>query len=159
VLQKPALALPSFAGTGGPFVGQRGKLVNAEQLDASERGALATLYCALQTDLLLDLLGAPTPVIIDGPLTENPLYGPLLATLRTSEQGDSKAQGGSKADVPVFAGDNRAGPTECARFLLGHSPATQLRRATPLDLPDLEAYRARWRAEATSKPPSTNPPR
>ena len=152
VLDKRALALPSFADTGGPFVGQRGKLVDAEQLDACERGALATLYCALQTDLLLDLLGAPTPVIIDGPLTENPLYGPVLATLRATPPSDTK-----KADAPVFAGDNRAGPSECARFLLGHRPATQLRRATPLDLPDLEAYRARWRAEATSRPPSATP--
>jgi sugar (pentulose or hexulose) kinase len=160
VLQRRALALPSFAGTGGPFVGQRGKLVNAEQLDARERGALATLYCALQTDLLLDLLGAPTPVIIDGPLTENPLYGPVLASLRAAQHGDSKAQGDAKeADAPVFAGDNRAGPTECARFLLGHRPATQLRRATPLDLPGLEDYRARWRAEATSRSPHASPPR
>lgn len=30
--------LPSLAGTGGPFVGQRGKLVNAERLDVGERG-------------------------------------------------------------------------------------------------------------------------
>jgi L-fuculokinase len=154
VLQKRAVALPSFAGTGGPFVGQRGKLVNAEQLDAGERGALATLYCALQTDLLLDLLGAPSPVIIDGPLTENPLYGPVLATLRAPPHGDTKT-----ASAPVFAGDNRAGPTECARFLLGHPPATQLRRATPLDLPGLADYRARWRAEATSRSPYANPPR
>ena len=147
VLQKRAVALPSFAGTGGPFVGQRGKLVNAEQLDAGERGALATLYCALQTDLLLDLLGAPSPVIIDGPLTENPLYGPVLATLRAAPQGTSAAA------APVFAGDNRAGPTECARFLLGHRPATQLRHATRLELPGLEDYRARWRVEVTSRSP------
>lgn len=153
VLEKRALALPSFADTGGPFVGQRGKLVNAEQLDACERGALATLYCALQTDLLLDLLGAPTPVIIDGPLTENPSYGPVLATLRAAPPSDTK-----KPDAPVFSGDNRAGPRECARFLLGHRPASQLRRATPLDLPGLEDYRARWRAEATSRPPYATPP-
>ena len=128
--------------------------MNAEQLDPGERGALATLYCALQTDLLLDLLGAPSPVIIDGPLTENPLYGPVLATLRAAPQDHTK-----KPDAPVFAGDNRAGPTECARFLLGHSPATQLRRATPLDLPGLADYRAQWRAEATSRSPYANPPR
>jgi sugar (pentulose or hexulose) kinase len=152
VLQKRAMALPSFAGTGGPFVGQRGKLVNAEQLDAGERGALATLYCALQTDLLLDLLGAPSPVIIDGPLTENPLYGRILATLRAAPQGESKDE------TAVFAGDNRAGPVECARYLLGHAPATQLRHAAPLDLPELANYRARWRTEATSRPPSANPP-
>src|SRR5262249_45251604 len=72
VVRQRALAVPSFASTGGPFVGARGELMNADRLDDRERGALATLYCALQTDFLLDLLGEPSPVIIDGPLTENP---------------------------------------------------------------------------------------
>jgi len=159
VLQKRALALPSFAGTGGPFVGQRGKLVDTEQLDARERGALATLYCALQTDLLLDLLGAPSPVIIDGPLTENPLYGPVLATLRAAQQGDLKAretrtltrQYSPATIVPVRPN----APDSC----WDTAPATPLRLATPLDLPGFEDYRARWRAEATSRPPYANPQR
>jgi L-fuculokinase len=151
VLEKRAVALPSFAGTGGPFVGQRGKLINAEQLNEQERGALATLYCALLTDLLLDLLGAPSPVIIDGPLSENPLFGPVLAAFRVGSKGNSKP------DTAVFAGDNRAGPSECARFLLGYSPASHLRAATPLDLPGLPEYRTQWRIDATSRSPSVQP--
>jgi L-fuculokinase len=147
VLENQAFALPSFAGTGGPFVGLRGKLINAEQLDEQQRGALATLYCALQTDLLLDLLGAPSPVIIDGPLTENPLFGPVLATLRTASKTNPNP------DTAVFAGDNRAGPTECARLLLGYTPKSQLRAAQPLDLPGLADYRAKWRVDATSRFP------
>jgi L-fuculokinase len=151
VFEKRAVALPSFAGTGGPFVGQRGKLINAELLDERGKGALATLYCALQTDLLLDLLGAPSPVIIDGPLTENPLFGSLLATLRRASKGSGRPDG------VVFAGDNRAGPTECARYLLGYQPKTQLRASDALELSTLADYRAQWRVDATSKFPYADP--
>jgi L-fuculokinase len=143
VLQKRAMALPSFADTGGPFAGTRGRLINADKLDDREKGALATLYCALQTDFLLDLLGGPSPVIIDGPLTENPLFAPMLAALR---------------ERPVFTGDNRAGPTECGRFFLGHRPQSSLRPARPLDLAGLSDYRAMWRTETTSQSPSADPP-
>jgi L-fuculokinase len=140
VLARHAMALPSFAGTGGPFVGQRGKLINAEELTQDQRGALATLYCALHTDLLLEFLGAPSPVIIDGPLATNPLFGKVLATLRNQSQ--------------VLAGDNRAGPAECARFLLGHTPTSQLTEIAPLNLPELEDYRAQWRENAATPKPS-----
>ncbi len=143
VVRQRALALPSFAGTGGPFVGLRGKLLNADKLDERERGALATLYCALQTDFLLELLGDPSPVIIDGPLTENPLFARVLAALR---------------DGPVLTGDNRAGPTECGRLLLGYRPESNLRPARPLDLAGLSDYRAIWRTEATSRLPCADPP-
>jgi len=145
VLEKRALALPSFAGTGGPFVGLRGKLINTEQLNEQERGALATVYCALQTDLLLDLLGAPSPVIIDGPLCDNPLFARLVARFR------AEANGRSHAGTSVLVGDNRAGPAECSRLLLGYRPVWNLRSAIPLGLPDLAAYREHWRAEVTSR--------
>jgi L-fuculokinase len=155
VMRRQAMALPSFAGTGGPFIGQRGRLINAEHLDERERGALATLYCALQTDFLLDLLDQPSPAIIDGPLTQNPLYGPLLAALRS----ESVAQADSTTAEPrVFTGDNRAGPTECARYFLGHQPKSNLLPAKPLHLEGLSQYRARWRTEATSRFPYATPP-
>jgi len=137
VLDQHAMALPSFAGTGGPFVGRRGRLVNAGQLTDVQRGALAALYCALHTDLLLEFLGTPNPVIIDGPLAENPMYVSVLATLR------DKAQ--------IFASDNRAGPAECARLLLGYTPTSQLREIPPLDLLELEAYRTKWRTDTRER--------
>jgi L-fuculokinase len=145
VLKKHAVALPPFATTGGPFGGHEGKLVNADGLDSQERAALATLYCALETDLLLDLLGTSCPIVVEGPLATNPLYGRLLATLRPSSD--------------VSLGDYRGGSTtECARFLLGRSAASQLREAAPLNLPDLDVYRTEWRADATSKLPADDRP-
>jgi sugar (pentulose or hexulose) kinase len=145
VLKKHAVALPSFASSGGPFGGHEGRLVNADGLDNQERAALATLYCALETDLLLDLLDTSCPVVVEGPLATNPLYGRLLATVRPNSD--------------VSLGDYRGGSTtECARFLLGHAAASQLRKAAPLDLPHLDVYRTEWRADATAKLPSEDQP-
>jgi sugar (pentulose or hexulose) kinase len=131
ILEKRAFALPSFASAGGPFAGRAGTLVNAEKLEARERSALATLYSALQTDLLLDLLGASGSVIVDGPFATNPLYGVLLAALRSPSR--------------TFLGDNRAGPAQCARHLCGHTVTPSLREAIPLKLPTLAGYRSEWR--------------
>lgn len=101
VLKKHAIALPPFAKSGGPFAGHEGRLVNAQGLDSQERAALATVYCALQTDFLLDLLGNG---VVEGPLATNPLYGRLLATFRPTKA--------------VCIGDYRgSSATECARFL------------------------------------------
>jgi L-fuculokinase len=144
VLATRAMALPSFAGMGGPFVGRQGTLVNAEGLDESERGALATLYCALQTDLLLELLGVFATIVIDGPLALNTLYGSLLATLRPESR--------------VLIGDNRAGPVECARYLCGHSPSSDLREAVPLRELAVADYRDQWRARVAAGPLGTQPP-
>jgi sugar (pentulose or hexulose) kinase len=151
VLEQDAMALPSFAGTGGPFVGSRGKLLNAEKLDDLQRGALATLYCALQSDLLLDMLGEPSTVIIDGPLTQNPLFGPTLARFRTGSIQNRNAQ----VSCSVLNSDNRAGPTECGRLFLGHRPQSNLRPAQPLELPGLEEYRDKWRAALPAINPSS----
>lgn len=145
VLNRPAVALPSFSDAGGPFRGSEGRLVNADGLDDRERAALATLYCALQTDLLLDLLGTCCPVVVEGPLATNPLYGRLLATLRPNSG--------------VSLGDYRGSSvTEGSLFLVGRTAAPQLRAAAPLDLPGLDVYRTEWRADATAKLPSEDRP-
>lgn len=145
MLKRPAVALPSFSDCGGPFGGREGRLVNAAGLDDRERAALATLYCALETDLVLDLLGTPCPVVVEGPLATNPLYGRLLATLRPNSG--------------MSLGDYRgSSATEGSLFLVGRTASPQLRAATPLELPDLDVYRTEWRADATAKLPSEDRP-
>jgi L-fuculokinase len=131
-LDKKAFALPSFAGAGGPFAGRPGTLVNAQALDDAERGALATMYCALQADLLLDLLGASGNVMVDGPFAKNPLYSSVLAALRPGST--------------VLVGSDRAGSVSCARYLCGYTVEPNLRAAKPLGCKGLEVYRSDWRA-------------
>jgi L-fuculokinase len=139
VLDKKAFALPSFAGAGGPFAGRPGTLVNAQALDDAERGALATMYCALQADLLLDLLGASVKVIVDGPVAKNPLYSSVLAALRPGSI--------------VLVGGERAGSISCARHLCGFTVEPNLQAAKPLECKGLEDYRAGWRVLVERRTP------
>lgn len=134
VLQRNAIALPSFAHA-GPFQNQRGRLLNADGMTGSERAALATLYVALMSDYTLDALGADGDVLIDGPLASNPLFPSVLAALRPAR---------------VFAVSGTSGVcVRAANYLAGLNgpPVDSLSPIAPLDLPALASYRAAWRAQ------------
>ena len=71
VVASGALALPCFAGQGGPFAGRAGEIRG----EVAERDlpALATLYAALMSDLMLTRLGAAAgDLIVEGSLAANP---------------------------------------------------------------------------------------
>jgi sugar (pentulose or hexulose) kinase len=128
------MALPTFA-LAGPFQGHAGRLVGADGLDGAGLATLASLYVALVTDVMLDLLGASGDVIVDGPLARNAVYASLLAALRPQ---------------PVLTSMARAGTLAGARRLVrGEAePPPSLRAVVPADVPGLAAYRADWRARA-----------
>jgi sugar (pentulose or hexulose) kinase len=132
VLQRQAMAVPAFA-SGGPFSGHPGKLVHAEHLDEPQRAAVATAYTTLMIDLLLDSLGAQGDTIVDGPLSANPLFAGLLATLRPASR--------------ILAAPARTSCGRAACYLAGiERPATQVAIASPpLQATGIEAYRAVWR--------------
>ena len=133
VMRHGALAMPSFA-PGGPFNGQAGRLLDAETLGTTERHALATLYVALMTDLMLDELGAGDDIVIDGPLATNALFGRILATLRANAQ--------------VLVGDARSASCIAARYLAtGVTPSAAPSQPIARLEVDLHAYRERWRAQ------------
>lgn len=134
VVDRGAMALPNFTPGGGPFMGKEGRLVNAERLDAVERAALASLYIALMTDVMIDLLGTRGEVIVEGSFLANPLYAPILAALRPGQT--------------VSVSDDRAGTVGGARLLaLGatHSEA-KTTPVAPLAGVNLARYRDTWRA-------------
>jgi hypothetical protein len=132
VLRRGAIARPAFA-PAGPFAGEAGRIVNGEGLAPPARAALASLYLALVSDFLLDALGATGPVIIDGPLAANPLYGPLL--------------GGLRPGAAVWRASPRSGSVLAARHLVsGDRPDLPLAAASPLASPGLAAARTAWRA-------------
>lgn len=132
VFAADAMALPAFVATGGPFTGRTGEIVRAEGLSAGGRAALASLYCALVTDVSLDLLGARGPIVVEGPFAENPLYAGLLAALRPD---------------PVMVSGDRAGTVGGALALAapGQTPAPRLAPAAPLAPAAVAEYRRRWR--------------
>ena len=77
---------------GGPFVGrtggvtERGVAIDAvAALSEDRRATLGALYCAQLTALLLQRLGGPDAVVLEGPFASNPVYAQCLAALRPAQ--------------------------------------------------------------------------
>jgi sugar (pentulose or hexulose) kinase len=94
VLAEGWSALPAWADSGGPFLGQRGQILRHGQVQAGGmeairqvptelRPALAALYCARVIALLIGELAGQravdSPVILEGPLAHNPACCAALA--------------------------------------------------------------------------------
>jgi len=131
VLSRGAIALPSFA-SAGPFAGRPGRLEGVESLQGTGRAALATVYSALMTAVLIESLGTAGEIFVDGPLARNPLFARLLAacvpvgTVRTYPEGGGTRVAAHLAGIP--------------------SPAPgALHSVAPLKLPGLLEYQANWR--------------
>jgi L-fuculokinase len=133
VIASGAMALPCFAPQGGPFVSRRGRICG--EVLQGDRSALATLYVALMSDLLLTRLGANTgDLIIEGGFATNSIYCELLAALRPEQ--------------PVFAGNDAAGTARGAA-LLAQWPLRMLEAAPgrPIEkraIEGLASYREAW---------------
>jgi L-fuculokinase len=131
VLAKGAIALPSFA-SAGPYSGRKGRIEGNEGFDKVHNAALATVYSALMSSLLIESLGSAGEIFVDGPLARNPMYARLLAgcvpvgTVRTFEEG---------------------GGTRVAAHLAGlRAPAADVpKTVVPLRAPGLLDYQANWR--------------
>jgi sugar (pentulose or hexulose) kinase len=143
VIASGAMALPCFAPQGGPFVSRRGEIRG--DVAPGDRPALATLYVALMSDLMLTRLGANTgDLIVEGSFAVNSAYCELLAALRPQQR--------------VFAGDDSAGTARGAA-LLAQWPLRmpELSRSEPIGkptIPGLGAYRKAWnRAVLTPSAP------
>lgn len=133
------LALPSFTESGGPLpgTGGKGRIKTSRPLDAADRFALAGLYTALMTNLSLTALGSTSPVVVDGPFAQNPLFLGTLAALRP----------GQSVLASTLADGTAHGAALLARFEKDRLPATDLGLAAvgPIDIPGLAAYAADWR--------------
>jgi sugar (pentulose or hexulose) kinase len=134
VIERQAMALPAFA-SGGPFAGREGRLINADNMSGSERAGVATLYVALMSELLIEMLGADGTVSIDGPLATNPLFGSILGALLPERS------------VELSTGNG--GNTRAACYLAGFhdAPSPAMTPATPVILKSLPAYREAWRKQ------------
>lgn len=134
VMEQGTMAVPSFA-AGGPFAAHAGSITGPAPQTATERYALATLYCVLMSDYCLEMLGADTgPVIVEGSYTANPHFAPLLAALRPGQT------------VEVSADTSG---TTCGGWMLAHwgrAPEGANVKANPAPIPLLQPYRTQWRA-------------
>lgn len=125
------LALPSFASSGGPFRDSVGTVRSERALSPVEKATLATLYLALLTDQCLSDLGAKRDIVVEGPLTRNPLYGSILAALRRGER--------------VFLADGEAAARRAACYLCDEATAAAPALAPAMPVSgDVIAYRSKW---------------
>jgi len=133
VIASGAMALPSFAQQGGPFASRKGEIRGA--VASCDRPALATLYIALMTDLMLTRLGAGAgDLIVEGGFAANLAYCGLLAALRPSQR--------------VFVGGDSAGTARGAALLAQWpTPRPEVAQEGPVEPSSIEglaAYRTAW---------------
>jgi sugar (pentulose or hexulose) kinase len=133
VIASGAMALPCFSGRGGPFAARKGEIRGAPA-DA-DLPALATLYLALMSDLMLSRLGAATgDLIVEGSLAANLAYCRALAALRPSQ----------KVHAAADAAGAARGAALLAQWPPRDFPAPALRPCAPLPVEGLGAYCAAW---------------
>jgi sugar (pentulose or hexulose) kinase len=135
VIASGAMALPCFAPQGGPFASRKGEVRG--EVAAGDRVALATLYVALMSDLLLTRLGADRgDLIVEGSFAANAAFAQLLAALRPTQR--------------VFRGSDIAGTARGASLLAqwptGRFASAPQQAATPMAIAELARYRAAWTA-------------
>jgi L-fuculokinase len=137
VMSRSVMALPSFA-SAGPYSGRPGRIESAGDLDSAQRAALATLYSALMTSLLIESLGSAGEIFVDGPLARNPLFARLLAACVPVGTVRTYAEGG--------------GTRVAAHLARARSPAADVPLSVaPLRLPGLIDYQANWRHRLEEK--------
>lgn len=136
VIASGAMALPCFAPQGGPFASRKGEIRG--EVAPADRPALATLYVALMSDLMLTRLGADSgDLIVEGSFAANSAFCEMLATLRPAQR--------------VLTGGDAAGTARGAALLaqwpVRRMKTAQQRSIAPSSLEGLVAYRAAWRDE------------
>ncbi|MGV7212981.1 FGGY-family carbohydrate kinase [Bradyrhizobium sp. UFLA05-112] len=135
VIASGAIALPCFSGHGGPYAATKG-LIRGE-VATRDRTALATLYCALVSDLMLTRMGANSgDLIVEGAFAGNLPFCQTLGALRPTQR--------------VFAAEDAAGTARGAAMLAHWPPSYPI--AAPMPVPatpisGLDAYRDVWTAQ------------
>jgi sugar (pentulose or hexulose) kinase len=134
VIASGALALPCFSGQGGPYAATKG--VIRGEVAARDRTALATLYCALVSDLMLTRMGAASgDLIVEGTFSSNLAFCQALGALRPKQR--------------VFAAEDAAGTARGAAMLAHWPPVYPFAAPTPINaasIAGLNAYRDAWTA-------------
>jgi sugar (pentulose or hexulose) kinase len=135
VIASGALALPCFSGQGGPYATTEG--VIRGEVGPRDRSALATLYCALVSDLLLTRMGATSgDLIVEGTFSGNLAFCEMLGALRPKQS--------------VLAAGDAAGTARGAAMLAHWPPAYPIAAPTPVpktSIAGIEAYRDAWTAQ------------
>jgi sugar (pentulose or hexulose) kinase len=132
IITSGALPLPCFSGQGGPYATTKGAVRG--EVAQRDRTALATLYCALVSDLMLTRMGATSgDLVVEGTFAGNLAYCQTLGALRLKQR--------------VFAAADAAGTARGAAMVAHWPPSYPIE--APLLVPTvsiagLDAYRDAW---------------
>lgn len=132
LIRDDIFALPSFSPHGGPFAHRIGQIVG--RLAPDRRSGLASLYCALMCDIILDRLEIRDgEIIVDGIFAGNAAFCGLLAQLRPDQE--------------IRCTHDSAGTARGAALLANWPDCdmtVETTRVSPWTVPGLAAYRRRW---------------
>ncbi|WP_082490702.1 FGGY-family carbohydrate kinase [Aureimonas sp. Leaf454] len=164
VLAEGTMVLPTFAPGTGPFPEGQGRWTrDPDALSPGTRTAAASLYAALMTARMLELIGAGGPTIVEGPFARNRLYLNALARLTGRAVAPSAGATGTTSGAACLAvAPDRArrvgppatpdrSPDQTADAAPGRTGASSsLAALHPVPPPDasFDAYAAAWRASA-----------
>ena len=138
------LALPAFSDQGGPFTACAGTIEGPPPQSPAGRAALATLYVALMTQLMLEKLEAPGDWIVEGGFAKTPAFASVLAALAPERN--------------VVLAATTAGAAEgAARLARWGAKARKYESlsVTPWLTPGLADYAARWRTAVEARLPGS----
>lgn len=139
VITSGAIALPCFSGHGGPYATTKG--VIRGEVAVRDRAALATLYCALVSDLMLTRMGAISgDLIVEGTFAGNVPFCQALGALRPTQR--------------VFAAEDTAGTARGAVMLAQWPPSYPIAAPKPVDsisIEGLDAFRDAWTVALPSR--------
>lgn len=142
LVESGTMAIPFFGQDDGLVRGRagRGRVAGPMAGDRAARVTLAVLYVALLTAEILDALPPAATVVLDGSYVRDPLYGALVQHLHPAARVlvNPDSHGISAGAALLASHETRSAPVELA-----------LVRPTTAGLPDLTAYRARWRNTLT----------
>ncbi|MDA9520530.1 sugar kinase [Bradyrhizobium sp. CCBAU 11434] len=134
VIASGTIALPCFSGQGGPYATTEG--VVRGEVAARDRAALATLYCALVSDLMLTRMGATIgDLIVEGTFARNRPFCQTLGALRPTQR--------------VFGAEDAAGTARGAAMLAQWPPSYLIAEPSPIapiSISGLDSYRKAWTA-------------
>lgn len=136
IVASGTMAVPAFSDQGGPFAGHKGRVDGEPPVNPAGRTALATLYSALMTAHMVDLMQAPGALIVEGGFNRSPAFAATLAALTP----------GCEVLVAPISGA-AAGAAMLAWWEESFEPP-KLARAAAWTIPGLAEYRRSWEQKA-----------
>jgi len=142
ILEQQTIALPAFAETGGPYPGCTGSIKSDTALSATQKTALASIYCALVSDESLTQCHSGGDIIVEGAFVQNSLLLQCLSVFRDKQtiytSADSTGTTIGAAMLATGLGSKRIVTPELTQVIV---PDDELQRK-------LLDYRLLWRKQA-----------